>query len=82
MVSRGGFNAKRPGASSPAETAFETFVALGQDQPDKAQVMKYIGQLVVDGHAEWQMLDNGEVEVRFTSGEIYVLSKATILRLA
>jgi hypothetical protein len=83
MVSRGGFNAKAPRRKlAGTEKAVDTLVALGQDQPDKARVMKYIGQLVVDGYAEWQMLDNGEVEVRLTSGEIYLLSKATILRLA
>ncbi|MET0679063.1 MAG: hypothetical protein ABW175_24960 [Bradyrhizobium sp.] len=83
MISRSGFDAKALGRKLPGtEKAVETFVALGQDQPDKALVMKYIGQLVVDGYAEWEMLDNGEVEVRFTSGEIYLLSKAAVLRLA
>ena len=83
MVSRGGFNAttlrrKRLGA----EKAVESLDALGADQPDKSLVMKYIGQLVADGYAEWDIRDNGDVEVRFTSGEVYLLSKATILRLA
>jgi hypothetical protein len=44
--------------------------------------MKYIGQLVAEGYADWAMLDNGEVEVRFTSGETYLLAETTILRLA
>jgi hypothetical protein len=79
MSSRGGFDAKpsrrkRPGA--------EELVALAEGNADKALVMKYIGQLVADGHAEWDMLDNGEVEVRFASGEIYLLAATTILRLA
>ena len=39
-------------------------------------------QLVADGYAECEMRDNGEIEVRFTSGEVYLLSKATILRLS
>ena len=83
MVSRGGFNAttlrrKRLGA----EKAVESLAALGADQPDKSLVTKYIGQLVRDGYAEYDMLDNGEVEVRFTSGEIYLLGKTSILRLA
>jgi len=33
-------------------------------------------------HAEFQRLGNGEVEVRFSSGETYLLAETTILRLA
>lgn len=83
MFSRGGFDAKVTRRKLPGtEQAVEDLVALAQDNPDKALVMKYIGQLVVDGYAEWEMLDNGEVEVRFTSGETYLLGETTILRLA
>lgn len=82
MISRGGFNPAAPRRKLSGTTASETLVALSQDQPDKALVMEYIGQLVADGHAEWEVLDNGEVEVRFTTGEIYLFSKTTILRLA
>ncbi|MCR6497437.1 hypothetical protein MUO32_00185 [Shinella sp. CPCC 101442] len=42
----------------------------------------YIGQLVVAGYAELQMLDNGEFEIRFASGETYLLAETAILRLA
>lgn len=83
MFSRGGFGAKVTRHKIPGtEQAIEDLVALAQDNPDKALVMTYIGQLVIDGTAEWKMLDNGEVEVRFTSGETYLLGKTTILRLA
>lgn len=44
--------------------------------------MKYVGQLVADGYAEWEMLDNGEIELRFETGEIYILSDKVIVRLA
>jgi hypothetical protein len=83
MFSRGGFDAKasRPKLSGTQE-AIDALVALAQDNPDKALVMKYVGQLVADGYAEWEMLDNGEVEVSFTSGETYLLAETTILRLA
>ena len=83
MVSRGRYDATAPRRKRPATgKAAKNLVALGRDQPDKALVMKYIGQLVVDGYAKCEMLDNGEVEVRFTSGEVYLLGKTTILRLA
>jgi hypothetical protein len=38
--------------------------------PAKALVMAHIGQFVCDGYAEWTMLDNGDVELRFFSGEV------------
>ncbi|MUZ75823.1 hypothetical protein GOZ90_24460 [Agrobacterium vitis] len=57
-------------------------VGLAQNNPDKALVMTYIGQLVVAGHVEVELLDNGEVEARFASGETYILAETTILRVA
>jgi len=83
MFSRGGFDAKATRRKLPGtEQVVEDLVARAEDDPDKALVMKYIGQLVIDGYAEWEMLDNGEVEVRFTSGETYLLGESTILRMA
>jgi len=83
MFSRGGFDAKATRRKLPGtKQVVEDLVALAEDDPDKALVMKYIGQLVVDGYAEWDMLDHGEVLVRFTSGETYLFGETTILRLA
>jgi len=44
--------------------------------------MKYIGQLVADGLAEWDMLDNGDVQLRFNTGETFLLAETVIIRLA
>ncbi len=83
MFSRGGFDAKASRRKSAGTgEALDALVTLTYDDPDKAFVMEYIGQLVADGYANWTMLDNGEVEVRFTSGETYLLAESTILRLA
>lgn len=83
MFSRGGFDAKASRRKLPGtEEAIDRLVTLAKDNPDKALVMTYIGQLVADGYAVWDMLDNGEIEVRFTSGETYLLADTTILRLA
>ncbi len=83
MFARGGFNARTSRGKRPENRdAIDAFVALASDNPDKALVMTYIGQLVADGFAVWERLDNGEVEVRFTSGETYLLAETTILRLA
>jgi hypothetical protein len=49
--------------------------------PAKALVMIHIGQCVRDGHAEWTMLDNGDVELRFFSGEVFLLADATMTRV-
>jgi hypothetical protein len=53
-----------------------------QADPDKALVIKYVGQLVADGLAEWDMLDNGHVELRFNTGETFLLAETAITRLA
>jgi hypothetical protein len=45
-------------------------------------VMKHVGRLVIEGLAAWEMLDSGEIEVRFNSDETFLLAESTILRLA
>ncbi|MDB5620393.1 hypothetical protein [Tardiphaga sp.] len=47
----------------------------------KSLVMKYLSQLVSDGFAEWRMLANDEVELRFVSGEVFLLAETTITRV-
>jgi hypothetical protein len=50
--------------------------------PMKALVMKYIGQLVAVGHAQWEMLENGGVQLRCRTGEIFLLEETVIVRVA
>ena len=75
MFSRGGFDAKSRRKLSGTEAAVDTLVALANDNPDKALVMTYIGQLVADGFAVWDKLDNGEIKVLFASGLVPDLSR-------
>lgn len=83
MSSHGRFDAKAGRRGLPPTGAVvDTLVAFAKDDPDKALVMTYIGRLVADGFAVWNILDNGEIEVRFMSGEAYLLTETTILRLA
>jgi hypothetical protein len=83
MFSRGGFDAKANRRKLPGDDeVVDALVALARGNPDKTLVMKYIGQLVVDGYARMEMVHKGEVEIRFTSGETYLLAETTILRLA
>ena len=49
--------------------------------PAKALVMTHIGQCVHDGYAEWTMLDNGDVELRLFSGEVFLLADAAMTRV-
>ncbi|MGN7807781.1 hypothetical protein ACTJKE_34800 [Ensifer sp. 22521] len=81
MFSRGGFDAKASRRKLPGTQDAIDMLATPGD-PDKALVMKYVGQLVAAGYAELEMCDHGEVEARLTSGEIYLLAETTILRLA
>jgi hypothetical protein len=77
------FDTRTNRGNRPAnQEAIDAFVALARGDPDKALVVTHIGQFVINGLASWEMLDTGEVEVRFTSGETYLLAKTTILRLA
>jgi hypothetical protein len=48
----------------------------------KARVMSYVGQLVADGYAEWDVLKNGDIELRFHTGETFILAETTIIRTA
>lgn len=83
MFPRGGFNANASRRKLPGiDEVIDALVALTPDNADKALVVKYIGQLVADGYAEWSMLEKGQVEVRFTSGETYLLAETDILRLS
>jgi hypothetical protein len=48
----------------------------------KALVMAYVGQLVADGYAEWDMLANGDVQLRCHTGEIFLFAETMIVRIA
>jgi hypothetical protein len=48
---------------------------------EKARVIKYIEQLVVDGFAQWKMLDEGDIQLRFATGETFLLKESGIVRL-
>jgi hypothetical protein len=50
--------------------------------PAKALVMSYVRQLVADGRAEWDLLANGEIEVRFRTGDSFIFGETTIIRIA
>lgn len=83
MFPLGGFGAKTSRRKLRGTKATPDAIA-GHFHPDpaKALVMKYIGQLVADGFAEWDVLDNGDIQLRFNSGETFLLGGTVIVRLA
>ncbi len=44
--------------------------------------MNCIGDLVAGGFAEWDRLDDGDIQLRFNTGETFLLSETVIVRLA
>lgn len=48
----------------------------------KAIVMKHIGRLVADGVAELDRLDDGDIQLRFNTGAMFLLTETVIVRIA
>jgi hypothetical protein len=69
-------NRRRLGASKPSSV-----IARSRADSAKTLVMKYIKQLLADGFARWDMLDNGNIRLRFITGEKFLLTEKEILRL-
>jgi hypothetical protein len=78
-----GARSARTGHDKVRRTAatLDTMAGRCDADPAKALVMTYLGQLVGDGYAEWHMLDNGDVELRFYAGETFLLADTTITRI-
>jgi len=55
---------------------------LAHADPAKAYVMHYVGQLVADGQAQWNMLGNGDIQLSLNTGETLLLAERVIIRLA
>ena len=50
--------------------------------PAKAHVTAYFREFVREGYAEWHALEDGIVQLRLHTGEIYLLESATVTRIA
>jgi hypothetical protein len=82
MIPRGGFDATASRRRlCGTEATPDVIAGLDFADPVKAFVMRYISQLVACGFATWKLLDNGEVELKFTTGETFILSEDAIVRL-
>jgi hypothetical protein len=52
------------------------------DAAGKRLVVAYLDRMVQDGYAAWSQLDNGEVQLRTTSGEVFRLGATLITRVS
>jgi hypothetical protein len=83
MFPRGAFDAKTKREKRRRATTMPDAIAgLVHDDPAKARVMTYFRLLVADGLAEWRMLENGDIRLRFPTGATYLLAKTMIIRIA
>ncbi|SDR61812.1 hypothetical protein SAMN05519103_07631 [Rhizobiales bacterium GAS113] len=83
MFSRGGFDAKRrKRRPRDAEPALDAIATQRYPDPAKRVMMKYFGELVAEGFAEWELVENGNVRFRVETGETFVLGETAITRLA
>ncbi|WP_246675353.1 hypothetical protein [Mesorhizobium sp. B2-3-4] len=48
----------------------------------KSLVLAAIGEWVDDGKAEWSRTASGEIELRLSTGEVFVLGEASVTRIA
>ena len=83
MFPRGAFDArtKREKLVGTDPTS-DAIAGLIHADPAKALVMTYVRRLVVDGYAEWDMLENGDIQLSFQTGETFLLARTMIIRIA
>jgi hypothetical protein len=48
--------------------------------PTKEYAISCLSWLVLDGIAEWDMRDNGDIELRFKNGETHLLGDKVVTR--
>jgi hypothetical protein len=70
---------RRPRATKATSDAI---AGLVHADPAKAFMMTCIGQLITEGHAQWSMLGDGDIQLSFHSGERFLLAERVIIRLA
>ena len=74
-------NPRRRRKLCSTEATPDTIAGLFHADTAKALVMQHLGQLVTDGLAEWDMLDNGDIELRLNTGETFLLAETVLIRL-
>jgi hypothetical protein len=54
---------------------------IAPDLDPKTLVMTYLRRLVASGHAEWHLLENGDIRLQLLTGETYLLAKTAVNRI-
>ena len=65
-----------------AEAPSKSNATPGRGDPAKALVMAAVDRFVADGYAKCDTLDNGDIRLRLHTGEMFLLAKAVVIRLA
>jgi hypothetical protein len=82
IVWRHEFKAKSRREPCGTKIALAAVPGIADADPTKARVLTYVGNFVANGQAQWQMLDNGDIELRFNTGEIFLFAEKTVTRVA
>ena len=83
MFPRGALGAKmRREKLCGIDATSDAIAGVFHADPAKALVMSYVRRLVVDGYAEWDMLENGDIQLSFRTGETFLLAPTMITRIA
>ena len=59
-----------------------TTPVAADDTESKRLVIAYLDRMVQDGHAAWGRFDDGEVQLRTASGEVFRLGATLITRVS
>lgn len=62
-------------------TSYNAFVKSTDIDPNKIAVMNWLNQLASNGAVDWDRLDNGDIQLRFSTGERFLLGRCHITRL-
>ena len=68
--------------SYDTDATFDGIARLVHRGSAKALAMSHFSRLVAEGYAEWRMLEDGDIRLCLLTGEIYLLAKTTITRIA
>jgi hypothetical protein len=83
MSPRGAWDTKtRRDRLCGTDATSDAIASLFHADPAKALVMTYVRRLVVDGYAEWNILENGDIQLSFQTGETFLLTRTMIIRIA
>ncbi len=71
---------RKPGGRAGGRGRITVSVTINELE-DKRLMIAYLDRMVQDGHAAWSQLDDGEVQLRTASGEVFRLGATLITRV-